>query len=154
MSVIARKFSACPVRTASNTWTTIVNVIASTSSDARSELFKIEGIVSSLISDETPKKNPITIIGSGPRLRIYCLYEEDGNTEDANEAALNWNPFEGDWEIHLPAEGEDIDWVRQILKEKGSRFKVYETGTKPSGDEEDKSTASPDQDLTIDTSKL
>ncbi len=154
MSVIGRKFSACPVRTAANTWTAIVEVIASASEDARNELYKIDGIAASIISDESPKKNPFTIIGSGSRLRIYCLYDEDGSTEDANEAALSWNPFEGDWEIHLPAEESELSWISKALSEKGGRFKVYAAGTKPVSDEEEVSTPSPTQELTIDISKL
>ncbi len=154
MSVIARKFSACPVRTAANTWNAIVNVIASASTDGRLELLKIEGIAASIISDETPNKSPITIIGSGPRLRIYCLYEEDGSTEDANESPLNWNPFADDWVIYLPAEKNDLAWISKALSEKGTRFKAYEAGTKPVADEEDKKTVSHEQELTIDISKL
>jgi hypothetical protein len=154
MSVITRKFSACPVRTAANAWNAIVAVIASASAGARSELLKIEGIAASIISDETPGENPIVVIGSGPRLRVYCLYEEDGSTEDANEAALNWNPFEGDWEIHLPAEKEELSWVRKALAEKGTRFKVYEAGTKPATEDEDNTSGQQSKQLTIDTSKL
>jgi hypothetical protein len=153
MSVITRKFSACPVRTAANAWNTIVDVIASASANARSELLKIEGIAASIISDATPEKNPIIVIGSGPRLRIYCLYEQ-GSTEDKNESALNWNPFEGDWEIHLPADKEELSWVRKALSGKGTRFKVYEAGTTPALEDEDKSAGQQSRELTIDISKL
>lgn len=155
MSIVTRRFSACPVRTAANTWETIVNVIASASTEARCELLKIEGIAASIISDETPKKNPITIIGTGSRLRIYCLYEEDGSTEDANESPLSWNPFAGEWEIYIPAEKDELGWVTKALSEKGTQFKAYEAGTKPVTDEDDDKRASQLlQHLTIDISKL
>lgn len=155
MSVITRRFSACPVRTAANTWETIVNVIAAASTEAHTELLKIEGIAASIISDETPKKNPITVIGTGSRLRIYCLYDEDGSTEDANESPLNWNPFAGEWEIYLPVEKDELDWVTKALCEKGIRFKTYEAGTKPVADEKDDERSSqPLQHLSIDISKL
>ena len=154
MSVISRKFSACPVRTAANTWSAIVDVIAGASGTARVELLKIEGIAASVISDETPKKNAITIIGTGPRLRIYCLYDEEGSIEDANESSINWNLFEGDWSIYLPVEKEELTWVTKALAAKGSRFKAYEAGTKLTEEEEDKNTSQQEEELTIDISKL
>ena len=153
MSIVTRKFSACPVRTAADTWETIVNVIAAASVEARSELFKIEGIAASIISDETPKKDPIIIIGAGSRLRIYCLYDEDGSTEDANESPLSWNPFAGEWEIHMPAEKDELAWVTKALSEKGPKFKAYEAGTKPVEDD-DKTSSQQAKHLTIDISKL
>ena len=130
MTVISRKFSACPVRTAAQTWDVIVATIAASNSDARKELQKISGIAASIISDETPGADPITVIGQGPRLRIYCLFDEDGSIEDANESALNWDPFIDDWEIHLPAEKEELEWIKKSFSDKGKRFKVYEAGTK------------------------
>jgi hypothetical protein len=153
MSIIARKFSACPVRTASSTWNAIVDVVAAASPTARSELILIEGIAASIIADESPARNPITIVGSGPRIRVYCLYEEDGSTEDANESALSWNPFESEWEIYLPVEKEEMNWVRKALSEKGARFKAYEAGTKPVAEEEEGSAVEA-KELSIDISKL
>jgi hypothetical protein len=129
MTVTTRRFSASPVRTAAQVWEAIVTTIAGNNEQVRQELTSILGIAASLISDYTPKSDPITVIGSGPRLRIYCLYEEDGSTEDASEGVLHWNLFESDWEMYLPVNKDDLDWVRKALK--GSKhFKVYETGTK------------------------
>ena len=129
MSVVTRKFSACPVRTAAQTWEAIIDVLSSDNESVRATLCVITGIAASLISEATPQTNPITIIGSGPRLRIYCLYEEDGSTEDANEASLNWNLFDGDWQIYFPVAKSDLKWVAKALNERGSRFKTYEVGT-------------------------
>lgn len=152
MSIVARKFSACPVRTAVSTWDTITNVIGASNETVKSELTKVAGIAASIISDGTLAGNAITIIGSGPRLRIYCLYDEDGSTEDANENALHWNLFEGDWEIHFPVEKDDFNWVSKSLTEKGSRFKAYEAGSKPDEDSGTKSNNT--SGLTINLDKL
>jgi len=62
MSTVARKFSACPVRTAANTWETIINVIGAGNETVKAELTKVMGIASSIISDGTPAENAITII--------------------------------------------------------------------------------------------
>jgi len=151
MSIVARKFSACPVRTAAQTWDTITSVLSDGNSAVEKELLSISGITASIISDGTPKINPITIIGSGPRLRVYCLYDEDGSTEDSNEASLNWNLFDGDWEIHLPVEKEDFGWVSKALKEKGSRFKAYKAGEKINEENSQATNAAP---LSINIEKL
>ena len=152
MTTVARKFSACPVRTAVSTWEMITNVIAGGNETVKAELNKVEGIAASIISDGTLADNPFTIIGSGPRLRIYCLYDEDGSTEDANESILHWNLFEGDWEIHFPVEKDDFSWVSKSLTEKGSRFKAYEAGSKPDEDRDAKSNNA--SGLTINLDKL
>lgn len=150
MSTVARKFSACPVRTAANTWETITNVIGAGNETVKAELTKVAGIAASIISDGTPAENAITIIGTGPRLRIYCLYEEDGSIEDANESTLHWNLFEGEWEIHFPVEKEDFGWVKKSLNEKGVRFIAYEAGSKAAENNNTKSSSS----LTINLDKL
>jgi hypothetical protein len=150
MSVVSRKFSACPVRTASQTWEAIIGVIA-VEDVVRNELSEIGGIAASLIADESPKSDPITIIGSGSRLRIYCLYDQEGSTDDANEAPLTWKLFEGDWEIHFPVEKSDLEWVTNALKPKGAKFKTYETGTAIINEEQPAAAAS---QLTINLDKL
>lgn len=128
MSVISRKFAACPARTAGQTWDVIVNIITNGEEKAKEDLNSISGIVASIISDETPKSNAIIVIGTGSRLRIYCLYGDDAISDEANEAALTWKLFEAEWEIHFPVEEVDLEWVTKLLKEKGSRFKTYKAG--------------------------
>lgn len=137
MSVISRRFAASPARTASEVWQAIVNIIAADSITAKQQLNDITGIVASIISDETPAKNPITVIGSGPRLRVYCLFGDDAIGDEANEAALTWKPFENNWEIYFPVEDADYDWVSKLLKEKGAQFKTYKAGEKIKAEEEE-----------------
>jgi hypothetical protein len=115
---------------------------------------KIEGIAASIISEGTPQKNAITLIGKGPRLRIYCLYDEDASTEDANESSLNWNPFESEWEIYLPVEQSDLEWVKTTLSGKGNRFKAYLAGTKIPAEEDTNNAKNSGTSLAIDISKL
>jgi hypothetical protein len=154
MSVITRRFSACPVRTAAQTWNVIVKILSDHNQKVEQELNRICGISSSLIAEGTPKSDAITIIGTGPRLRIYCLYDEDGSVEDANEALLNWNLFErDDWQIWLPVGKSDLDWVSAALRKEGSRFKAYETGSKIDDSEDDKA-SNPIKTLSIDIEKL
>jgi len=132
MSIVARKFTACPVRTGSETWSAIVTVIADGAPAAAAALANIVGVASSIIADRTPASNPITIIGTGARLRVYCIYDEDAMSDEASEAKLSWPLFEkDDWEIHFPVEKEDFNWVTSLLKEKGTRYKTYKAGEIP-----------------------
>ena len=123
MSVIARRFASIPERTAMATWKAISALLAldSTSDPAR-ELASIAGIASSLITREAMTA-PLVVYGSGPRIRIYCLYNEDAiEGDDANEAPLSFDATAGDWKISLPCPGDDLEWVQNSLKAKSTRI--------------------------------
>jgi len=153
MSVVARRFAASPARIPSSTWEKIVNVISVDSDSTKKELNAIAGIVSSLIADETPLNDAITVIGSGPRLKIYCLYGEYAISDEPNETTLSWKPFEDDWEIFFPVHEPDLDWVTKALKEKNSRFKTYKIGNKID-EEQTEENNSGSAHLTINIDKL
>lgn len=122
-TVASRAFISSPQRDSSDTWTAIVELLTQGKNDlAKRELYSIAGIVSGIIADQAPKKAPIIVTCDGPRTRIYCLYDDDAiDGSDANEDKLGFNPLEGDWKISLPCTKEDLDWVQQALKEKGSK---------------------------------
>ncbi|MEJ7821605.1 MAG: hypothetical protein WKF85_04745 [Chitinophagaceae bacterium] len=154
MSEVSRRFAASPARTPSVTWDAIVGIISAQSETVKKDLNAITGIVSSLIADETPTKDAITIIGYGPRLRIYCLYGDDALADESNEASLSWSPFEKDWEIFFPVEESDLSWVTKALLEKNSRFKTYKLGDKIPDEEKEEAAPSNFNQLSINTDKL
>lgn len=123
MTVIARRIIATPARSASEAWALIVNLLAAgEDSVAREELENIAGLACNLIADEALGRAAAVVYGSGPRVRLYCLYGDDAISGDrANEFALAFNPTEGDWEMSLPCPTEDLEWVRDALKAKSSR---------------------------------
>jgi hypothetical protein len=123
MSTVARKIKSTPTRSASATWRVIVNLLSKSGSAGRIELEKVLGIADSLIADECFKGAAAIVSGSGPRIKIYCLYDEEAITGDkANENSLNFNATEGDWKMSLPCEPEDLEWVQKKLKEKSTRI--------------------------------
>ena len=130
MTVVARNFISIPERTASATWSAIIQLLAPDSrSEAALELASVTGITSSLISREAMTE-PVVVCGSGPRVRIYCLYNEDAvEGDDANEAALPTTPTASDWQMSLPCPAEDLAWVQEALKAKSKRITAREMDT-------------------------
>lgn len=124
MTVIARRISAIPVRSASEVWQVIVNLLTSASeTEAYKELIGVTGIASSLISSEVMKDSPIIIYGSNPRLRIYCLYGEDAiSGESASESSLPFKPTEGDWRMSLPCPEDELDWIQKALEKQSKHI--------------------------------
>lgn len=131
MTTLARHIISEPVRTASETWKIIVDLLASdTNSPARNELLSVVGIASSLIASEAVKDSPIVVYGSGPRIRIYCLYGEDAIVGDnANESEPSSNPTTGDWAMSLPCPADDLEWVQNALKNCSKRITAREMNT-------------------------
>jgi hypothetical protein len=122
MTVVARRIRATPARPASEGWQVIIELLAPAASDARDELLRVEGIASSLIASQAMKDAPIVVYGGGPRVRIYCLYDEEAiEGEQANEQKLATCPTEDDWALSLPAPSEDLKWVQDSLKKRSSR---------------------------------
>ncbi len=142
MSTIRRDFRAAPHRTGSEAWEAIANLLApAQSSPARKELNSVAGIVGQIIASESVKIHPIISSGSGSRIRIYCLYDEDAQDEDnANESALSFDATAKDWKVSIPVEEEDLSWSKSALKEFSNRITVRKK-TEDVGEDEEKSQA-------------
>jgi hypothetical protein len=139
LTIIARRIIAIPERSAREAWEVIVDILApQTDSTARKELTAIAGIACSLIADEAMKAAPVVVYGSGPRVRMYCLYNDDAVTgEDAKEDALTFNATADDWHISLPCPAEDLSWVQSSLKKLSSRVTARDmTASDVDGDNE------------------
>jgi hypothetical protein len=123
MTVVARRIKATPARPASEAWQVVVDLVAPGATAARQELLSVGGIASSLIASQAMKDAPIVVHGSGPRVRLYCLYDEEAvEGEQANEQKLATCPTEGDWSMSLPSPPEDLKWVQDSLKKKSPRI--------------------------------
>jgi hypothetical protein len=140
MTIVARRFVSIPERTASATWSATSQLLAPDSGSAASaELASVAGIASSLISREA-MTSPIVVWGAGPRVRIYCLYNDDAvEGDDANETALSFNPTDGDWHMSLPCPAEDLSWVSNALRCKSKRVTARDMETVLDSGEEDSS---------------
>lgn len=120
MSVVVRRITAIPVRSAPEAWATIVDLIASEGS--RAELMKVDGIAACLIASEAMKASPVVVRDKEACVRVYCLYGEDAIVGDtASEAKLPTCPTEGDWSVSLPCPAEDLTWMRAALSKQSNR---------------------------------
>ncbi|HWH57999.1 MAG TPA: hypothetical protein VN682_10230 [Terriglobales bacterium] len=90
----------------------------------------------------------IVVYGSGPRVRIYCLFNEDALEGDrASESALSFVPTEEDWKLSFPCPQDDLQWVQKALKAKSSRITARD---KDASVEDGDSDNRADSSLTID----
>ena len=130
MSVIARRFVSIPERNAIATWKAISALLASDpTSPPACELASVAGIACSLITREA-MTSPLVVYGSGPRVRVYCLYNEDAiEGDDANESALSFDATAGDWKLSLPCPADDLTWVQNSLKSKSTRISARDMTT-------------------------
>lgn len=124
MSVVARRVAAAPKRTATQTWERIVALVAPEArSAARQELAKAAGVACASISSEATKDAPIVLWGSGPRVRVYCVFGEDALIGDeVTEDALVIVPTQGDWRMSIPCAPEDAGWCKKKLAEVSQRI--------------------------------
>ena len=149
-TVVRRTFKSTPERDAAQTWKAIVDMLTQgKTNDARTELLAVTGVAASVIADQAPKDAAITVTCDGPRIRIYCLYDDDAvEGSDAKEDALAFDPLKGDWRVSLPCLADDLVWVQSALKKHGTRITVRDLDTAVSS--EDKAATTKSQPLVFD----
>jgi len=138
-SVVARRIIAIPARHASGAWAKMVDLIApDQNSRARKELESVAGIANLLISEEAFKDAAVVVRGKGPRIRLYCLYNDDAiSGEDVSEAALATIPTEEEWKMSLPCPTDDLEWVQAALKNKSTRITARDLSEPVTDEDED-----------------
>ncbi len=122
---ICRDIASIPVRSAKETWSAIVALVTGDGSVDREQLAAAASVVESLIADEQPAIAPIGFKGCGPRVVIYCLYDEDAMEAGLAIDSLNANPTAGDWQMTAPCEEDDVHWMNNTLKQRAPRMTVH-----------------------------
>lgn len=149
---VRRDIASIPVRSAAETWQAVIDLIARDGSADAKTLKAAASVMESLIADEHAATVPIVVKGVGPRLVIYCLYNEAAMEADKDIDPLNWNPTARvDWRMTAPAEAADVAWMNNTLKSRAPRITVHDV-TAPPADEEENAGANvtADQALKID----
>ena len=127
MTVHARRIASVPIRTASETWRAICDLIAPYDSAARSDLDAATGLGSMLIAEEYSSDDPIIVSGSGPQLRLYTLHSDEALETEAEEDPLAFDPTAGDWKMSLPCGEVDLS-AAQSAARKFDRIEVRALG--------------------------
>lgn len=131
---IKRNIASVPVRSAKETWSAIVDLVIGDDSIDRHQLDAAASIMESLIADELPATVPIVFKGSGPRVLIYCLYNEDAMEAGLDIDGLSTNPTAGDWRMTAPTEDDDVTWMNKSLKARAPRITVHAADEAPADD--------------------
>jgi hypothetical protein len=132
---VRRDIASIPVRTAGETWTAIVDLITGNGSVDASTLRAATSVMEAVIAEEHPAKVPIVVKGSGSRLVIYLVYNEDAMEHGTSIDKLTWNPTAGTgWAMTAPAEND-------TLADRAPRISVHDVNEPQKDDEDDKATS-------------
>jgi hypothetical protein len=144
-TVASRRFASTPARDANETWGAIVNLLTQNKTGAnRDALTAVSGIAASIIADQAAKDAAIIVTCAGPRTRIYCVYDDDAlDGSDVNEAALGFDPLDGEWAVSLPCHEDDLSWTQKALKAHGDRITARDKAAAIAIDEGAAAKASP-----------
>lgn len=123
---IRRDVASIPARSAKETWRVITELVTGAGTVDPGQLDAAASIMESLIADEHPAKVPIVFKGAGPRVVIYCLYNEDAMEAGLDIDPLKDNATAGDWRATAPCEAGDTDWMNKTLKDRAPRITVHD----------------------------
>lgn len=138
---IRRDIASVPVRSARETWDAIVELTTGDGTIDAEQLEAARSVMECVIADEWPESVPIVFKGGGPRLVVYCLYNEDAMDAGQDIDSLSENPTAGDWRVTAPCEEEDEDWMNSSLKERAPRVTVHAADEAPADEGATKATA-------------
>lgn len=144
-TVIARRIAATPVRSASATWAKITDILASAASgESRSELERVRGVGAASVASESPRESAIVVHGGGPRVRLYCIFNDDAITgENVNEDPIQVNPLQDGWRMSIPFPKEDLAWATAELRRLSARITAREAGTEAESSDPSNRAAAP-----------
>ena len=149
---IRRDVASVPLRSAKETWDTIVQLVSGNGTVDGEQLEDARSVMECVIADEQPAAVPIVLKGGGPRVVIYCKYNEDAMEAGLEVDSMSEVPTAGDWRLNAPCEQEDKEWMNNSLKDGASRVSVYAANEPPIDEEEKSSEAS--SVLKVDLSKV
>ena len=148
---LRRDIASVPLRTGAETWSTIVDLITGSDSIDSSQLTAAASVMATLIAEELHGENPLTMVGEGHRLVIYCTFGADALIAGTDVDAFGWNPTADDWTLHVPCGDDDLDWAGATLAIRAPRIKLHKLGEPPAVLNEAASTA---MSLTVDWGAL
>ena len=132
MTTIARRIASTPIRTATDTWSLIRDLVSVAGQNITHQLDLAANTACMLIAEEHTKTDPIVITGCGPQIRIYTLHGNDaidGSTVIEQPLMIT---ADDDWRLSIPATGSDYDLAEAVLASV-VHVTVYDPATTPTG---------------------
>ncbi len=130
MTTIARRIAATPLRTTTETWSFISDLLSPAGDDIAPQLALAADAGCMLIAEEHTADDPILVTGCGPQVRIYTLHGTNAiDGSNINEQPLTITATI-DWELSIPASGPDYDLAAAAL-DSVANITVYDPTSTP-----------------------
>jgi hypothetical protein len=127
---VRRDIASIPLRSSEDTWAEYKKLVTGTGSVDIQQFDAAATVMTSLVTDEAFREEPLTLSGVGPRLVVYLLHGHDALEAGANIDKLGWNPTAGDWKLFVPCPEEQFEWAKKTLAARAPRFVVLKPGEK------------------------
>ena len=127
MSIFSRRVAARPERTASEAWGVAAEVLFGSDADAREACERLSGIVAMTIAEQVPESHAITLIGTGPRIRLYFEYGDEAiSGDDVDERPVDLDTEDRDWTLWLPCGTDDYEWMHSQTEKESAPIMAYD----------------------------
>lgn len=137
---VRRDISSIPLRSGEETWAEYKKLVTGPGSLDPGQFDAAATVMTSLITDEAFRDEPLTLSGVSHRLVVYLLHGHDALEAGAGIDKLTWNPTAGDWKLFVPCPEEQFDWAKKTLAARAPRFVVLKPGEKVKEEEETEAT--------------
>ncbi len=127
---VRRDIASIPLRSAEETWGEFKKLVTGTGSVDAGQFDAAASVITSLITDEAFRSEPLTLTGVSHRLVVYLLHAHDALEAGTSIDKLAWNPTAGDWKLFVPCPDEQYDWAKKTLSTRAPRFVVLKPGEK------------------------
>lgn len=134
---VRRDIASIPLRSAADTWAEYKKLVTGAGSVDVGQFDAATSVMTSLITDEAFKDEPLTLTGVSHRLVVYLLHGHDALEAGANIDKLAWNSTAGDWKLFVPCPEEQYGWAKKTLATRAPRLVVLKPGEKVKEEEED-----------------
>ncbi|MGE0875210.1 MAG: hypothetical protein AB7O31_11140 [Burkholderiales bacterium] len=143
---VKRDIASIPLRSGDETWAEYRQLVTGPGSVDAVQFDAAATVMTSLITDEAFRDEPLNLSGVSHRLVVYLLHGHDALEAGANIDKLAWNPTAGDWKLFVPCPEEQFEWAKKTLAARAPRFVVLKPGEK---NQEEKETEAPEAALGV-----
>ena len=127
---VRRDIASIPLRSSEETWAEYKRLVTGPDSVDAGQFDAAATVMTSIITDEAFRDEPLTLAGVSHRLVVYLLHGHDALEAGPNIDKLAWNPTSGDWKLFVPCPEEQFGWAKKTLAARAPRFVALKPGEK------------------------